>query len=38
MFAQTSRMAAVLILNARITMSNRVSENTLWLKACSAFC
>lgn len=39
LFAQTLHMAIFLILSARIDVrSNKVSENTLWLRACSAFC
>lgn len=37
MFTQTL-LKAVLILNVKTAMSNEVSENTLCLKACSAFC
>lgn len=36
MFTQTL-LKVVLALNVRTVMSNEVSENTLWLEACSAF-
>lgn len=38
MFVQALPMAVVLILIARIMMSNEISENTLRLRACSVFC
>lgn len=37
MFTRTL-LKAVLALNVKTVMSNEVSEDTLWLEACSAFC